>query len=190
MPLSHLYAGSDKERASVGLPGHCDRCATYGHVVAHPDLGCADVGCEGAYPPDDDVTRDLNKAVALCRSALRRLLEVNRERERLRIDLAEVTDEARRLTNTQDQLRADLREATMKLSEYIGQADDLRAELATARRNAAADALEEGAQIVRRVFMDSVSTGVALWLDAVAADIRKGRRPVPGSPQPGNEESA
>ena len=26
--------------------GHCERCNEVGHVKAHPDLGCADVGCD------------------------------------------------------------------------------------------------------------------------------------------------
>ena len=39
------FPGSSKERQEVGLPGHCDRCVALGHEVAHPRLGCADVGC-------------------------------------------------------------------------------------------------------------------------------------------------
>jgi len=42
---THPFAGSNKERAQVGLPGHCERCAKVGHVKAHRDLGCGDVGC-------------------------------------------------------------------------------------------------------------------------------------------------
>jgi hypothetical protein len=41
--------GQNTERQSVGLPGHCDRCAEVGHVAAHPDLGCADVGCTQSH---------------------------------------------------------------------------------------------------------------------------------------------
>lgn len=44
-PPTHPHAGSDAKRASVGLPGHCEPCAVVGHVVAHPDHGCGDVGC-------------------------------------------------------------------------------------------------------------------------------------------------
>lgn len=43
------YTGSSSERQSVGLPGHCDRCAALGHVKAHPNLGCTDVGCYSAH---------------------------------------------------------------------------------------------------------------------------------------------
>lgn len=39
------YIGSNPERQSIGDPGHCERCVEVGHVVAHPDLGCGDVGC-------------------------------------------------------------------------------------------------------------------------------------------------
>ena len=46
---THGYAGSDSERQSVGLPGHCEDCAEVGHVTAHPDLGCGDVGCTRAH---------------------------------------------------------------------------------------------------------------------------------------------
>lgn len=50
------FAGSNSERQSVGLPGHCEDCAQLGHVLAHPDLGCGDVGCNRAHGPDDDVS--------------------------------------------------------------------------------------------------------------------------------------
>lgn len=49
---THQYAGSCKERAEIGKPGHCEPCAERGHVLAHPDLGCADVGCYQAH--DDE----------------------------------------------------------------------------------------------------------------------------------------
>lgn len=39
------YTGSDKARQEIGDPGHCERCVEVGHVLAHPDLGCGDVGC-------------------------------------------------------------------------------------------------------------------------------------------------
>lgn len=41
----HNYGGHNSERQSVGDPGHCDICAVFGHVVAHPDYGCGDVQC-------------------------------------------------------------------------------------------------------------------------------------------------
>jgi hypothetical protein len=46
---THPFAGSNSERQSIGLPGHCERCAELGHVKAHPSLGCGDVGCERAH---------------------------------------------------------------------------------------------------------------------------------------------
>lgn len=51
---THPFAGTSSERQSVGLPGHCERCAQAGHVKAHPSLGCGDVGCEKAHGPDDE----------------------------------------------------------------------------------------------------------------------------------------
>jgi hypothetical protein len=51
---THNYSGSDKGRQSVGDPGHCERCAELGHVKAHPNLGCGDVGCYQAHANDDD----------------------------------------------------------------------------------------------------------------------------------------
>lgn len=51
---THRFAGASKERAEVGLPGHCERCAQYGHVKAHPRLGCGDVRCDGAHGSDDE----------------------------------------------------------------------------------------------------------------------------------------
>ena len=47
------YAGSSKSRQERGAPGHCDDCARYGHVKAHPDLGCGDVGCIRSHEPYD-----------------------------------------------------------------------------------------------------------------------------------------
>lgn len=49
------FAGSSAERQSVGLPGHCVKCAEHGHVAAHPDLGCGDVGCTARH---DESTRN------------------------------------------------------------------------------------------------------------------------------------
>ena len=43
--MAHDLCGSNSERQSVGDPGHCEDCCSVGHVVAHPDLGCGDVGC-------------------------------------------------------------------------------------------------------------------------------------------------
>jgi hypothetical protein len=51
------YIGSNTDRGSRGLPGHCERCARIGHVAAHPDLGCADVGCDAYHPSDGDDQR-------------------------------------------------------------------------------------------------------------------------------------
>lgn len=42
---AHNLCGSNSDRQSVGDPGHCEDCCSVGHVVAHPDLGCGDVGC-------------------------------------------------------------------------------------------------------------------------------------------------
>lgn len=43
------FAGSNKKREEIGDPGHCERCARFGHVKAHPNLGCGDVGCTRAH---------------------------------------------------------------------------------------------------------------------------------------------
>lgn len=51
-PPTHRHAGSDKERQQVGKPGHCEECARRGHVAAHPDLGCGDVGCNDSHAGD------------------------------------------------------------------------------------------------------------------------------------------
>lgn len=48
------FTGSNPERQSVGHPGHCDACAERGHAAAHPDLGCADVGCYAAHDEPDE----------------------------------------------------------------------------------------------------------------------------------------
>lgn len=48
-PTVPLYVGSNSDRQSVGLPGHCEQCANVGHVEAHPELGCSDVGCHASH---------------------------------------------------------------------------------------------------------------------------------------------
>ena len=53
-PPTHRYCGSNPERQSVGDPGHCEDCAQHGHVLAHPDLGCGDVGCNALHGPEDE----------------------------------------------------------------------------------------------------------------------------------------
>lgn len=50
---THPLAGSAKERQEIGRPGHCERCAEVGHVKAHRNLGCGDVGCTSAHGPGD-----------------------------------------------------------------------------------------------------------------------------------------
>ena len=52
-PPTHPYAGTNSDRQGVGLPGHASDCAQVGHVRAHPNLGCGDVGCTSAHSPDD-----------------------------------------------------------------------------------------------------------------------------------------
>jgi hypothetical protein len=52
-PPTHVHAGTNSDRQSVGLPGHCERCAQYGHVAAHKKRGCGDVGCNDAHGPND-----------------------------------------------------------------------------------------------------------------------------------------
>lgn len=51
---THPYAGSNSDRQSVGDPGHCERCAEFGHVRAHRDLGCGDVGCTKDHNQEDE----------------------------------------------------------------------------------------------------------------------------------------
>ena len=48
---THSFAGTSNTRQTVGLPGHCETCAEVGHVAAHPDLGCANVGCDRNHEP-------------------------------------------------------------------------------------------------------------------------------------------
>jgi hypothetical protein len=57
-PPTHRYAGSNKARQEVGLPGHCEKCARVGHVTAHPNLGCGDVGCTSGHSPGDPADLD------------------------------------------------------------------------------------------------------------------------------------
>lgn len=60
----HPLAGSNSERQSVGDPGHCEDCCSVGHVVAHPDLGCGDVGCDVSHEADLPQTLESLLAVA------------------------------------------------------------------------------------------------------------------------------
>lgn len=50
-------AGANAERAGVGLPGHCSVCAILGHIVAHPEFGCSDVGCDSDHTGPGQITR-------------------------------------------------------------------------------------------------------------------------------------
>lgn len=70
-----IYAGSNPERQAVGYPGHCARCCEVGHVKAHPDRGCGDVGCY-AYHDEDPAPEDLYFA----RSDLHLFAGVTRQR--------------------------------------------------------------------------------------------------------------
>ncbi|QYN17547.1 hypothetical protein [Amycolatopsis sp. DSM 110486] len=54
----HPYCGSNSERQSVGDPGHCEDCCSVGHIVAHPDYGCADVGCNNDHTDDSPEQRN------------------------------------------------------------------------------------------------------------------------------------
>ena len=67
------YTGSNPERQSVGLPGHCEDCAEHGHVAAHPDLGCSDVGCDSAHPEEPDTTAASGEATDPMAAAARAL---------------------------------------------------------------------------------------------------------------------
>lgn len=51
-----MFTGSNPDRQSVGLPGHCEDCAQMGHVKAHPELGCTDVGCYAHHDEPAEVT--------------------------------------------------------------------------------------------------------------------------------------
>lgn len=55
MTQTITHAGTDKDRQERGLPGHCDDCVDLGHVIAHPDMGCGDVGC-GRYHLEKEET--------------------------------------------------------------------------------------------------------------------------------------
>jgi hypothetical protein len=54
----HDLSGSNVERQQVGDPGHCEDCCSVGHVVAHPDLGCGDVGCYRSH--GDEIAREVS----------------------------------------------------------------------------------------------------------------------------------
>lgn len=45
----HRYPGSSKARQEVGNPGYDELSLAVGHVLAHPELGCADCGCDAAH---------------------------------------------------------------------------------------------------------------------------------------------
>lgn len=59
MSTSTSHQGTNQDRQSEGLPGHCDACEQYGHIAAHPELGCSDVGCSESHETDQvDETED------------------------------------------------------------------------------------------------------------------------------------
>lgn len=55
-----IQPGSDHERQSNGLPGHCENCTDRGHVATHPELGCSDVGCTSSHEDADDQRQKLD----------------------------------------------------------------------------------------------------------------------------------
>jgi hypothetical protein len=61
--VTHPRAGTNKERQSIGDPGHCERCAEIGHIRAHPSLGCGDVGCEQSHALDEPTERLRSKSM-------------------------------------------------------------------------------------------------------------------------------
>jgi hypothetical protein len=101
---THPRAGTSKARQEVGGPGHCERCAEVGHVQAHPDLGCGDVGCNVPHSVADDLrgpdTRDdaevPGTAAAMWEDrtleVVGDLIDVLAELERLRARVAELDD--------------------------------------------------------------------------------------------------
>lgn len=48
-PTPHRHCGTSQDRQWIGRPGHCSVCAVVGHVVAHPEYGCSDVGCDDPH---------------------------------------------------------------------------------------------------------------------------------------------
>jgi len=71
-PPTHRYCGSDSERQSVGDPGHCERCAEVGHILAHPDLGCGDVGCTMRHGDEEEAELALQDRMFEARTTLTR----------------------------------------------------------------------------------------------------------------------
>ncbi len=55
-PPTHPYPGQDSDRAGRGDPGHCWICAIVGHIVAHPERGCAEVRCTSSHDGSEEVT--------------------------------------------------------------------------------------------------------------------------------------
>lgn len=52
-----IRPGSDQQRQSNGLPGHCEDCTDRGHVAVHPELGCSDVGCTSSHEDADEAAQ-------------------------------------------------------------------------------------------------------------------------------------
>lgn len=61
MNTTHPLPGNNSARQSIGLQGHCDDCVRAGHVAAHPDLGCSDVGCTVPHGPDQGTDHALKR---------------------------------------------------------------------------------------------------------------------------------
>lgn len=71
----HRYPGSLKTRQETGDPGHCERCLAIGHIAAHPDMGCGDVGCHAGHSRSDE---------AAARAELGKLFRIRQGRPRWR----------------------------------------------------------------------------------------------------------
>lgn len=65
-PEPDTYEGSSKARQEVGDPGHCEKCVSIGHVLAHPNLGCGDVGCNRHHHEPQDAAAQTSAVAPAC----------------------------------------------------------------------------------------------------------------------------
>lgn len=91
------YCGNNPDRQSRGEPGHCEDCCSVGHIVAHPDLSCADVRCYSDHRSAGQAQTPDTPAATEKRELLRLITEARRELGLKGIELVETVNQQGKL---------------------------------------------------------------------------------------------
>jgi hypothetical protein len=133
------------------------------------------------------VRAELAEVTADRESAYGRLRHTQVERREASAQVARLEEELVAVRGQCDRVREHLKETAEDRDEAQDKVEGFPERLATARRDAAADALDYGARWIRRVFADGIDPEVAKCLDALAVTTRNGTRTI--QPEPASAEA-